>query len=94
MWRLIPGKLNPSDLATRDVMPKELNNSAWWNGPSFLKSLDETDSPRREHQDNPIAQTEARKQKPKCFAAVHTIDSSILSKFSSLWTLINVVAYC
>ena len=42
-WRFVPGKLNVSDLGTRGANMDDLTiDSAWLNGPSFLKEGEES----------------------------------------------------
>ena len=43
-WKFVPGKINPSDLATREDGLEAVTNEAWFNGPSYLK-LPETEWP-------------------------------------------------
>ena len=41
-WRFVPGKLNPSDLATRSIFEDgEPITAAWLEGPGFLMSPEE-----------------------------------------------------
>ena len=36
-WRHIPGSLNPADVGTREISPKDVSiDSVWFQGPKFL----------------------------------------------------------
>ena len=48
-WRYIDTSLNPADLATRGVTVKTLVDSAWLNGPSFLRQNSPPMMPDVEH---------------------------------------------
>ena len=40
-WRHCPGQLNPADLPLRGLSGEDLTcNKIWWNGPSFLQSME------------------------------------------------------
>jgi hypothetical protein len=48
-WKFCPGKLNPSDLASRGCDTKELLASQlWWKGPEFIRRPEEQ-WPKEEH---------------------------------------------
>ncbi|XP_057379646.1 uncharacterized protein LOC130701871 [Daphnia carinata] len=40
-WRFVPGKTNPSDIATRSAIGEEGLPPRWWNGPNFLHETEE-----------------------------------------------------
>ena len=40
-WRHVPGEQNPADCGTRGLMPNQLIESQWFDGPRFLKDPEE-----------------------------------------------------
>lgn len=41
LWKFVPGHLNPDDLPSRGCNPKHLPKMRWWQGPEWLKFLEE-----------------------------------------------------
>lgn len=97
-WYHISTLHNPADLISRGLNPKSslLNQSLWWNGPSFL-SKSESSWP----QDNHISQFSRSSHdvpevinlhKVHTFLTLHEFD--IFNKYSTLTKLQRIFAYC
>ena len=50
-WRYVESSVNPADLATRGLHPKDLAFSSWLNGPEFLRNRP-FPSPKKSHFQN------------------------------------------
>ncbi|PHT96336.1 hypothetical protein BC332_34738 [Capsicum chinense] len=91
LWYHVPGDENPSDLASRPVLPQNLvNNPLWWKGPNWLSG------PEESWKITPIEKIKLKgipelKNFKKAFIA-QTTDT--LSRFSSLTRLRNSIAWC
>ncbi|XP_050437851.1 uncharacterized protein LOC126844044 [Adelges cooleyi] len=94
IWRYVPTSDNPADCASRGLYPSEvLHHPLWWTGPRFLSQNPNTWPPTATHNDSDATNSEERKT-----TLVITINQNIfeelLNKFSSLSTIIHIVAYC
>lgn len=89
-WRYVPGSLNPADLISRGVCPREIRNLPhWWHGPAFLQqeppfwpanvSLADVDVP------------EMKKMSSTCMHSI--VEDDVLERFSSFKRLTHVVSY-
>ncbi|XP_073986108.1 uncharacterized protein [Rhodnius prolixus] len=95
-WFHISSSQNPADCASRGLRPQELvGRQLWWEDPPWLKS---------NHESWPLGQVSADLSDPVIGAEIRSQAlnvSSVMScpeeletKFSSLYTLQNVVAWC
>ncbi|XP_073986075.1 uncharacterized protein [Rhodnius prolixus] len=95
-WFYVPSSQNPADCASRGLRPQELvNHHLWWEGPPWLK-LDPGSWPLGEVNadlSDPIVGVEIRSQALNVSIAAPCLEE-LESRFSSLHTLINVVAWC
>jgi hypothetical protein len=95
VWKHVPGVKNPADCSSRGITTEELrNHPLWWNGPAWLRSVSAFDKditvPSLSADEQELLQSEQ-----KCVVTVlstSTQDSSMLTRFSSLRTLLRVTA--
>ena len=88
-WKHMPLKCNPADQASRGVSPEVLlNDTLWWKGPTWLNQSHSTWS----QQPSCYHIEENRDQDSQTMAIEEEDDFTI--RFSSLGTLIRVVARC
>ena len=84
-WCHVPSKQNPADCASRGVSPADVvSTSIWWDGPEFLRQqVVEYRKPKNNN-------THLEEVK------VHTsiIEVGVWNKYSTLFKLVRVVAYC
>lgn len=91
-WSHVASRENPADLISRGVTTEHLKNSTlWWNGPSFI-SMDKEDWPKPTVT-VPSEVPEARKTKI-LFALHLSLPQQLLQKYSSLYKVLKIVAYC
>lgn len=91
-WRYVPSELNPADVASRGCTGKELlSHNLWW-GPNWLKSSLDSWPCNMVKMAEPLPGL--RKQSSKVVSSIAVVDTSFMEKYSSLSTLISVVAYC
>ena len=97
-WRHIPGKLNPADIPTHKVSPKDLqNNVVWWEGPTFLSKHKTEWSEQKEIMEiqscEDVKETTvyvASTQRGKVFSLENVIDCT---RYNSVKRLLNVACY-
>ncbi|XP_073984819.1 uncharacterized protein [Rhodnius prolixus] len=95
-WFHISSSQNPADCASRGVRPQELvSHQLWWEGPPWLKSNHESWplGPVNADLSDPVVGAEIRSQALNV-SSVMPCPEELESKFSSLYTLQNVVAWC
>ncbi|XP_064464471.1 uncharacterized protein LOC135375754 [Ornithodoros turicata] len=94
-WRHCPGKENPADLLTRGTSCLQLlNNSAWWQGPSWLMDQ-ESWPPAWRTPDEPCVEVrnETKAQTACCVPILATTTLMDVAKYSSLHRLLRVTAW-
>lgn len=95
IWRYVPTAENPVDCASRGLYPEELlQHPLWWNGPAFLCQDPTTWPPTHSNKiESDLTNSEERRT-----TLVLTINTQqveqLLQNFSSLPTIIRIVAYC
>ncbi|XP_073972878.1 uncharacterized protein [Rhodnius prolixus] len=95
-WFHVPSSQDPADCASRGLRPQELvNHHLWWEGPPWLKLNPESWPLGQVNADlsDPIVGAEIRSQSLNVSIAA-SCPEELESKFSSLYTLINIVAWC
>ncbi|XP_043277806.1 uncharacterized protein [Venturia canescens] len=93
-WRLIPGKMNPADCATRGLTPEQLStHELWWSGPDWLKqsephwpSVNPTTPPSTQLEERPPTVFTTIMKSPPLWELVY--------KYSSLTKLLRITAIC
>ena len=89
-WFHVETNFNPADLATRGVLPSNLQeNSLWWEGPAWLRQ------PQSQwpYSDGGIHETQLEKKSIRVhFTFFHKFDD-ILSRFSDFAKALRVVSY-
>lgn len=94
IWHYVPTNDNPADCASRGLYPSEvLHHPLWWSGPKFLYRDHNTWPPTVINNDCDTTNSEERKA-ILVVTLNQTIIEDLLNKFSSLATIIHVVAYC
>lgn len=90
-WNYVPSQDNPADCASRGVTPIQLlNHRLWWTGPEWLRKVESNWPESYICGENEI---EKKVQEIKCNLITCDIDD-LLSKYSSLNTLIRITALC
>ena len=94
-WRHVPGRVNPADALSRGQTPAEfLRNGSWFNGFDWLTRPEAT---WPEATTVHVSELPGLK-KATCLLNVcptgSTDEKPFYCKFSSYYTLINVIAYC
>lgn len=90
-WHHVDGKQNPSDCASRGILPSELvAHDLWWHGPPWLRSCE-----LPVHEINPINEEELpESRKTSSFVVSDTIQElEIISKVSSFSKLQRIFAW-
>ncbi|XP_055919024.1 uncharacterized protein LOC129951048 [Eupeodes corollae] len=91
MWKHIPTKLNPADLASRGVLPSKLrNNNLWWKGPLFLQEMWRFSIPEQPTQ----CEINEEKREIKTHLAIQNTDGilDVLCKQSKLTKALRIIA--
>lgn len=96
IWRYVPTRLNPVDCASRGLLPSELvNRPLWWTGPPFLIQSDEQWPTLPELHPKNIEHTGTEESKrPIVFLVIKSSITSLLDRYSSLNTILRIIAYC
>ena len=89
-WKFVPGKINPTDLATREEGLKAVEEDAWLNGPAYLR-LPESEWPSTQLKPLDEDYIELRRVN---VATIDVIKSLIqCERFSSWRKIIRVIAW-
>lgn len=93
-WRHVRSGDNPADAASRGLLPEDLiGASAWWAGPEFLKSPQESWPSGLPV--SPLRDVDLEKRNVVLVSTVKISDIEILlSRFSSLRKIQGIIAYC
>ena len=94
-WRHVPTEQNPADIVSRGSDVKDLENSIWFEGPSFLLS-DSSKWPVNEHFELTENQKLSEAKKVCVFLAVEGTSNCLLdmmSKYSSYEKLLRVTCF-
>lgn len=92
-WFHVCSADNPADLISRGVDPCQLNsNTLWWSGPTWLSQPPEKWP--KESGDQTNTSLEQKKTKNIALTASTVDDESIFSRYSTLYKLTRVVAWC
>ena len=91
-WRFVPGSKNIADVASRGCSPKELANSAWFTGPSFLYEsvVPSFDVSLKTSEDD----CEVRKSVSLSTKGAVSGVEDIVARFSSLFRLKKILFLC
>lgn len=96
-WRYCPTGDNPSDCASRGIMPSQLvQHELWWQGPVWL-SHDSRNWPTPHHvvRDNSQLDCEKRKKEGTLsHVAERKVEPAQLFPYSSLSKLVRITAWC
>lgn len=88
-WRHIRSQENPADMLTRGIPPEQIHAaSLWWHGPHWLEDDPKT-WPINENEPEEIPE----QRKRTIVTNVAIIETSLLSRYSSLLKLQRVTAY-
>ncbi|XP_071652143.1 uncharacterized protein [Temnothorax longispinosus] len=96
-WGKVDTKCNPADCCSRRLFPRELvDHPIWWTGPAWLVDFEPTPETIPEADDFPEEEENSR-----AFVSVNadvadtpTVVDSLLDRFSSLDTIVRILAYC
>ena len=90
-WKHVSTSSNPADLASREVLPKELlSKRLWWDGMTWLSSSPE-EWPYLQQAPRTRALPEIRNV---FWVAVEPMSSELWCSFSSLKRLVRVLSWC
>lgn len=92
-WRHVPGTLNPADLISRGCLPKQLLDSEWIKGPSWLSKSCETWPSTEIVCKKEDLDSERRKTKISCVNVTEESVPWYLTKFSNYHSIIRLVAW-
>lgn len=94
-WLYVPTDKNPADLGTRALNSKDLQNSIWLNGPTYLCKNYEIQDQESDNVEFPLIDEESDKEIRKtCANNVQTTRSNFcegLERFSTWKRLVNVI---
>ena len=93
-WRYVETSKNPADLATRCLNATDLTDTAWLNGPEFLRNAS-TPQPQQENVQLDDNDPEVRKEIVTCTLQLRKredLGTERLSRFSSLPSLRRAIA--
>ncbi|GFQ73798.1 DUF5641 domain-containing protein [Trichonephila clavata] len=96
-WRYVPTKMNPADIACRDLSPKELPRcSLWREGPRWLSCGMDSWPKQSKRDDQTSLVTKERKRTAFSFPVSVNCDfiDSLFLKFSSFTKIIDIFAFC
>lgn len=93
-WRHVRSGDNPADAASRGLLPEDLiGASAWWAGPEFLKSSQESWP-----SSSPVSSLRDVDLEKRNIVLISTVEISdvenLLSRFSSLRKIQGIIAWC
>ena len=91
VWKHISSKDNPADIISRGCTPTDLrNNSLWWTGPKWLRSLTFTN----EGDNSNVSACELPEFRISCATTIKPPELIILNNCSSYTKLIRTIAFC
>ncbi|GFQ74886.1 DUF5641 domain-containing protein [Trichonephila clavata] len=96
-WRYVPTKMNPADIASRVLSPKELPTCVlWWEGSQWLSCEIDSWSKQPKRDDQISLVTKKRKRTAFSFPVSVNCDfiDSLFLKFSSFSKIIDIFAFC
>lgn len=91
-WNHVPGSLNPADLHSRGCSVETLISKRWWEGPTWLRKVQERWSKSEESPDQDIVNAE----KKKSIVALLNVSADFrcyLIRFSSFEKLVRVTVW-
>lgn len=95
IWKFVPGKENPADLATRRLSPVQLSeNSIWWTGPHWLVQPSSVWPKELQLPSNKDNLEECSVHMSNIKINKHHQPWELIHKYSSLQRLVRITAIC
>jgi hypothetical protein len=92
-WSHVPGKWNPADLPSRGCSPKQLLQSKWWEGPSWLKKREEDWPVETATEDEDVIISERKKKSSVVLISTATTEAWYVSRYSSYQKNLRLMAW-